>query len=189
MNNTQKLLASMVVHPEFRRRIADNPSLLPYAGKDIPQVILDSLGNSEKQPLRGREYEWLRREKDERGDEARSQRIPSRPAPEACQNCRYNNRDTTQSVCQNMQVNAPHIFVIMVMAMVVSVTVAVARVRIAAVIMLLAMGVTVRVTVRVTMIMAVVVMSKSHHTDQIHSQTQATNDEEFAETLRLRPLP
>lgn len=53
MNNTQQLLTSMVVHPKLGRRIADNTSLLPNTGKDIPQIILDSLRNSEEQPPRG----------------------------------------------------------------------------------------------------------------------------------------
>lgn len=53
MHNTQQLLTSMVVHPKLRRRIADNASLLPNTGKDIPQIILDSLRDSEEQALRG----------------------------------------------------------------------------------------------------------------------------------------
>lgn len=84
-----------------------------------------------------------------------------------------------------MQVNAPHIFVIMVMAMAMVVSVTVAVIVIVIVIVLLAMGVAMRMAV----IMAVMVMSKRHHADQVHSQTQATNNEEFAETLRLRSLP
>jgi hypothetical protein len=53
MHNARQLLTSMVVHPKFRRRIADNASLLPNTGKDIPQIILDSLRDSEEQPPRG----------------------------------------------------------------------------------------------------------------------------------------
>lgn len=75
----------------------------------------------------------------------------------------------------------------MVMAMVMSMTVT--RVRTTAVVMLLTMGVAMRMTVGVTVIMAVVVMSKRHHADQIHSQAQTTNDEELTEPLCLRPLP
>lgn len=84
-----------------------------------------------------------------------------------------------------MQVNAPHIFVIMVMAMPMVVSMAVTVV----VIVLLAMIMAMRMTVRVTMIMAVMVMSKRHHADQIHSQAQTTDNKELAETLRLRSLP
>lgn len=79
-----------------------------------------------------------------------------------------------------MQVDAPHIFIVMVMVM--AMVMAVAR-------MVMLLTVRMPMAMLMSMVMPVMMVSKRHHANQIHSQAKAANNKELAKPLCLRPFP